>query len=132
MPKHPTKDFMTEFVVVEGNVTIKDVALKMKNEKLYAVSVLEEGELRIVSIKEVFAAILDGRSDDKVGSISNKAININADDPLYRSITKIIEDPNAIAALVNKNDRKVGIVNKIVIVDRLTDHIIELLGNSVD
>lgn len=133
LPKHPTKDFMTDFVVVEGNVLIKDVALKMKNEKLYAISVLEEGELRIVTIKEVLAAILEDRSDDRIGSISKKAVNVNADDLLYKSIAKVLEeDPTAIAALVTKNDRKVGILNKITIMDRITDHIMDLLGGSVD
>ena len=133
LPKHPTKNFMTDFVVVEGNVMIKDVALKMKNEKLYAISVLEEGELRIVTINEVLAAILDGKSDDRVGSISKKAINVNSDDPLYRSIAKTLEeDPSTIAALVTKNDRKVGIINKITIIDRITDHIMDLLGGVVD
>lgn len=133
LPKHPTKDFMTDFVVVEGNVLIKDVALKMKNEKLYAISVLEEGELRIVTIKEVLAAILEDRSDDRIGSISKKAVNVNADDPLYKSIAKVLEeDPTAIAALVTKNDRKLGILNKITIMDKITDHIMDLLGGSVD
>jgi len=133
LPKHPTKDFMTEFVVVEGNAAIKDVAHKMKNEKLYAISVLEEGELRIVTIKDILAAILEDKANERVGSISNKAINVNSDNPLYRSIAKILEEnPDAIAALVTKNDRKVGILNKVTIIDRVTSHIMDLLGGTVD
>jgi Predicted transcriptional regulator, contains C-terminal CBS domains len=119
LPKRPVGEYMDKFVVMEGGKSIKDAKEKVESEKLDSMAVLEDGEIRLVSNKDVFLSLAEGHGDERVGSISKSTISVDVNTPLYIAIMKMAEEDTR-SILVSEGDKKVGILNKVHILDVIT------------
>jgi len=119
LPKRPVGEYMDKFVVMEGGKSIKDAKEKVESEKLDSMAVLEEGEIRLVSNKDVFLSLAEGHGDERVGSISKSTISVDVNTPLHIAIVKMREEDTR-SILVSEGDKKVGILNKVHILDVIT------------
>ena len=119
LPKRPVGEYMDKFVVMEGGKSIKDAKEKVESEKLDSMAVLEDGEIRLVSNKDVFLSLAEGHGDERVGSISKSTISVDVNTPLHIAIVKMAEEDTR-SILVSEGDKKVGILNKVHIVDVIT------------
>ena len=119
LPKRPVGEYMDKFVVMEGGKSIKDAKEKVESEKLDSMAVLEDGEIRLVSNKDVFLSLAEGHGDERVGSISKSTISVDVNMPLHIAIVKMAEEDTR-SILVSEGDKKVGILNKVHIVDVIT------------
>jgi len=119
LPKRPVGEYMDKFVIMEGGKSIKDAKEKVESEKLDSMAVLEDGEIRLVSNKDVFLSLAEGHGDERVGSISKSTISVDVNMPLHIAIVKMREEDTR-SILVSEGDKKVGILNKVHIVDVIT------------
>ncbi|VUT23580.1 MAG: Winged helix-turn-helix transcription repressor, HrcA DNA-binding [Candidatus Methanolliviera sp. GoM_asphalt] len=124
LPKRPVGEYMDKFVIMEGGKSIEDAKEKMEREKLESMAVLEEGEIRLVSDKDVLLLPAEGRGDERVGSISKSTISIDMNTPLHVAIVKMREE-GVRSILISDGDKKVGILNKVHIVDVITEDIMD-------
>jgi Predicted transcriptional regulator, contains C-terminal CBS domains len=126
LPKRPVGEYMDKFVVMEGGKSIKDAKEKVESEKLDSMAVLEDGEIRLVSNKDVFLSLAEGHGDERVGSISKSTISVDVNTPLHIAIVKMREEDTR-SILVSEGDKKVGILNKVHIVDVITKDLMNKL-----